>query len=77
MKLRHKRKLHNYMRLHSSLHSSLRRSLGAVFKSGFIVETDGNGVKHWVKMLPEKRTECYAIIRKMKHCLSKINKKGS
>ena len=56
------------------LHSSLRRSLGDVFKSGFIVETDGNGVKHGVKMLPEKRTETYEILRKIKACLRKSKK---
>lgn len=70
MKLRHKRKLHNNVRLLRSL----RRTLAQVFRASFNVQLDSSGTMRWFGMQPAARALSAVLIDKMKQCTRKIKK---
>ena len=70
MKLRHKRKQHNHIRLYRSL----RRTLAQVFRASFNVQLDSSGTMRWFGMQPEARAVSAVLIDKMKQCSRKIKK---
>jgi hypothetical protein len=70
MKLRHKRKLHNNVRLLRSL----RRTLAQVFRASFNVQLDSSGTTRWFGTQPEEKALADVLIDKMKSCGRKIKK---
>jgi hypothetical protein len=70
MKLRHKRKLHNNVRLLRSL----RRTLAQVFRASFNVQLDSSGTMRWFGMQPEEKAITDVLINKMKSCGRKVKK---
>lgn len=70
MKLRHKRKQHNRVRLFRSI----RRTLAQVFRASFTVQLDGSGTLRWFGMQPGEKTLSAVLIDKMKQCSRKIKK---
>jgi len=70
MKLRHKRKLHNNVRLIRSL----RRTLAQVFRASFNVQLDSSGTMRWFGTQPEEKAIADVLINKMKSCRRKIKK---
>ena len=70
MKLRHKRKQHNHIRLYRSL----RRTLAQVFRASFNVQLDSSGTMRWFGMQPEEQAIADVLINKMKSCGRKIRK---
>ena len=70
MKLRHKRKLHNNVRLIRSL----CRTLAQVFRASFNVQLDSSGIMRWFGMQPEAKARVDVLINKMKACGRKIKK---
>ena len=68
MKLRHKRKQHNRVRLFRSI----RRTLAQVFRASFNVRLDSSGTMRWFGMQPEARAVSAVLIDKMKSCGRKI-----
>lgn len=70
MKLRHKRKQHNRVRLFRSI----RRTLVQVFRASFTVQLDGSGTMQWFGMQPAEHLLADILIDKMKSCARKIKK---
>ena len=70
MKLRHKRKQHNHIRLYRSL----RRTLAQVFRASFNVQLDSSGTMRWFGMQPEAKAIADVLINKMKSCRRKVKK---
>ena len=70
MKLQHKRKQHNRVRLFRSI----RRTLAQVFRASFTVQLDCSGTMRWFGMQPEEKALSAMLIDKMKQCSRKIKK---
>ena len=70
MKLRHKRKQHNHIRLYRSL----RRTLAQVFRASFNVRLDSSGTMRWFGMQPAEHLLADILIDKMKVCAKRIKK---
>ena len=70
MKLRHKRKQHNHVRLFRSI----RRTLAQVFRASFTVQLDGSSTLRWFGMQPAEHLLADILIDKMKQCAKRIKK---
>lgn len=68
MKLRHKRKLHNNVRLLRSL----RRTLAQVFRASFRLNLDQAGTMRWFGMTTEEQLQADLLIMKLKQVSKKL-----
>lgn len=68
MKLRYKRKLHNYLKLYRSL----RRSLSNIFRASFRLNLDQAGTMRWFGMTTEEQLQADLLIMKLKQVSKKL-----